>query len=404
MLYNQNPGLDSSADANHALEPTVIFMAINKTGCSTFQTILEREYGLANALQINPSKEPSHSLSFDEFKKLPEEEKKRYKSLSGHMFFYWGIHEHIPKPSTYVTFMRNPVDRTISFYYYLLQQHKHRYSKMIMSECRDLNDFVRKGYSWNNLFVKYLSSFEAEQIGPIPEGALESAKSNLRKYFTAFGITERYYESLILIKKALGWKNMPYYKKENVTKNRPSRSSIPQDSISLIEEYNQPDMEFYEYACALLEEMVDRQDGSFAGEVEEFQRQNEHLAPMLTLPRNESVMHNGVGEHLFRNGNLDEALASFNMALSLDPDSVEAHNNLGVLYFSAGDSQKALECFQNALMINYLDRDAIYNCGELFKRVGRNDDARVCYETYLQKYPGDSELRNKLEEVLVIGI
>jgi hypothetical protein len=102
---------------------------------------------------------------------------------------------------------------------------------------------------------------------------LELAKKNLKEHFTLVGVLERFDEGLILLKRTLGW-NIPLYTKNNVTKNRPSKSDISTKALSLLEKFNEYDIQLYEYGKGLFEELINQQDSSFAREVEKFKAAN----------------------------------------------------------------------------------------------------------------------------------
>ena len=79
---------------------------------------------------------------------------------------------------------------------------------------------------------------------------LSIAKENLAKYFAVVGITEEFDRSLILMKRILGWRN-PFYMRRNVTRARPRKREISQETLRAIEANNKLDLELYRYAKKL---------------------------------------------------------------------------------------------------------------------------------------------------------
>ena len=384
-------------------DPAIIFLGINKTGTSTLQTIMVREYGLPRALQINPHREPVHSLTIDEFKNLPESARMEYRVISGHMFFNWGIHNYIPRPFQYITILRNPVDRIISFYYYLLAKSSHPYSVTVNKNCQNIEDFVTKGYAWNDLVVKYLCLEDKVKFAPVPAGALETALENFDRYFNVFGLTEKFLESVILFKRYFNWKSIPVFRRGNITKKRPKIKELPEKTLDLIREYNQNDLKLYDAAVMRFEQMISAQDDSFNTEVAALERMNDVYREKVSESQREAVYHNGRAEHLLNRKDLDNAFISITAALQLKPDYVEAHNNLGVYHTFKSEFELALKCFYQALEINPFDKDSIYNSTELLKYLGRADEAAKIYRTCLDYYPADIEIRNLLEEIEISG-
>jgi len=77
----------------------------------------------------------------------------------------------------------------------------------------------------------------------------------------------------------------------------------------------------------------------------------------------DSVSLNISGDKLYQDGDMDGALAEFNLALTLDPENVNVHNSLGVCHGVRGDLEMALGAFQVAMGIDPSEIMAIYNTG-----------------------------------------
>jgi len=106
---------------------------------------------------------------------------------------------------------------------------------------------------------------------PAPNDILEIAKANLREYFSLVGISERFDESLILLKRVLGWRTKDIlYVRQNVIRDRPSKGSIDSDILKVIEQHNELDIQLYEFAKQMFEERISQQDSSFRREVQIF--------------------------------------------------------------------------------------------------------------------------------------
>ncbi len=87
---------------------TLIFLHIPKCGGATLQSIIRRHLSKAETFITVPPWEKSKALLLG----LTEYQRNSIKFLTGH--FSYGIHEAIPSPATYITMLRNPVDRIIS--------------------------------------------------------------------------------------------------------------------------------------------------------------------------------------------------------------------------------------------------------------------------------------------------
>ena len=101
-------------------------------------TIIERQYEPTIILTIDGA---CVQESVGEFKKLPEALRERIIVLKGHLYF--GLHEFLPRPSTYITILRDPVDRVISNYYYVLRTPSHYLHHEIRSQGMSLREYLR---------------------------------------------------------------------------------------------------------------------------------------------------------------------------------------------------------------------------------------------------------------------
>lgn len=234
---------------------TLIFIHIPKTAGATFSAILARLY---------PKQTYSIYGTNDmaQFLQLPEEQRAQIALLQGH--FAYGIHHSIPRPSQYITFLRNPVERVLSFYYYIL-----RYSDIYLYDAvangkMSLAEFVNSSLSpeLSNLQVRLVAGYD-EKIDTAGEGineaTLELAKQRLTNDFTAFGITERFDESLALFAKTLHWSLTPdklSSRTVNEDPKRGQRTEVTPQVLEDIRRHNDLDIRLYEYASRLFDERI----------------------------------------------------------------------------------------------------------------------------------------------------
>ena len=84
---------------------------------------------------------------------------------------------------------------------------------------------------------------------------LALAKENLSNQFSFVGLAERFNDSLVLLARQFGWRNV-FYVKRNVTRGRPHRDKIPAKVLSQIRAQNALDWELYTFAKHLFAESV----------------------------------------------------------------------------------------------------------------------------------------------------
>lgn len=253
-------------------EQTIIFLHIPKTAGTTLHLIIERHYPPESIFSLGPMAQDS----IREFKNMSEARRAEIRVLKGHMGF--GLHEFVPGPWAYFTLLREPIDRVISFYYFVHRTRQHYLYDFVQSEHVGLKEFIESQATpmVDNAQTRMLSGVWLDVgFGECTKETLEQAKRNLRESFTVVGLTERFDETLFLLKRAFGWDKL-FYTKQNVTANRPQKSDLPSDTLDTLVNVNLLDIELYQYATELFEEQVRRQGLSFVKEVKAFQLAN-HL-------------------------------------------------------------------------------------------------------------------------------
>ena len=221
---------------NYAL----IFLHLPKTGGTTLSSLLKKKYKKSEAIVItNPQ-------ARNEFYQLPLAKRASIKYLHGHNVF--GFHEYLPTPSHYITLLRNPIDRVVSHYYYVLRRPDHYLHETVVDSNIELEEYVASGISpeINNGQVRLLSTISCS-FGNCSQEMLEQAKNNLSRHFSAIGTLEDFDKFLLLLKKKLSWNGYPLYRRKNVTSKRPSLNSLSASAIKTIEKHNQLDIEMYEF-------------------------------------------------------------------------------------------------------------------------------------------------------------
>jgi len=256
----------------NTVEQTIIFLHIPKTAGTTLHRIIERHYPQERIFSLGAIAQKS----IREFKTLNPARRARIRVLKGHMGF--GLHEFIPGPSAYFTLLREPIERVISFYYFVHRNHEHYLYDFVQSDDIGLKEFTenRATPMIDNGQTRMLSGVWLEVgFGECTREMLNQAKRNLRESFAVVGLMEKFDETLLLLKQAFDWKNL-FYTKQNVTTDRPQKDDLPPDTLDALSNVNRLDIELYRYATMLFEEQVRQQGPSFIKEVKAFQLAN-HL-------------------------------------------------------------------------------------------------------------------------------
>jgi hypothetical protein len=235
----------------------LIFLHIPKAAGATFRQIILYQYGpkvlfdrfknKKNRNIVYKIDDSNVALEIQKFKNLPLEVREKIILLYGHMDF--GLHEYLPNPSSYITMLRDPVDRIISHYYFVLSSPTHYLYKTVKEKNLSLKEYVTSGISkeLDNCQTRHICGlYDAVDYGKCTDEMLNIAKRNLNEYFKVIGIQERFDESLVLMQSHLNWR-LPIYTKLNITKNKPSRNSLTLAEIDSIKENNLQDISLYNY-------------------------------------------------------------------------------------------------------------------------------------------------------------
>src|SRR5437764_12675956 len=254
----------------------LIFLHIPNTGGSTLYRILERHFSPAETVTLD-------TPGVARFKTLPAVERGRYRLIQGHMHF--GLHRFIPRASTYITFLRRPVERALSFYYYARSTPDHYLYALLTTGRLDLKTLLGRELTLElcNFQTRALAGDEWEDPQRIvTRDALERAKANLGSHFSVVGLLEEFDAGLLLLCRAFGW-HLPFYMKENVTKEKPANASVDVETRKLIEDTNSLDVELYEYVRNLSHEQCRAAGDSFVADLSHFRRLND--AHARSVPR-----------------------------------------------------------------------------------------------------------------------
>lgn len=272
MSLSQAPFLRNTIDQN----TFVIFLHIQKTAGITVQTHLRQHFrpGLLRRASWRLRKDPR--LAAD-IRRAAEARTKRDGYFGGH--FCFGIHQHLPKPASYMTFLRDPVKRVVSLYIYSRDNPDAFYHKH--AKGRSLLEFVRDSglQELDNGMVRFIAGdsdslfINRTPYGEVDEDLLEIAKSNLERYFFFVGLQERFDESFLLLSRDLVIMR-PRYLRLNTA--RPSSKSTPPDAevIAEIRKRSQMDQRLYDHVAEHFEQRIQAAFPDREAVMVEFAKQN----------------------------------------------------------------------------------------------------------------------------------
>lgn len=187
--------------------------------------------------------------------------KPSHRFAHGHVAY--GLHWLTRRPVVYLTFLRHPVDRAISHYYFIRQCDPRlcRHDRYEAATLMDLVTFYRQPQFRNEMTMMLAGIFwhklQAYLAHPaFGQRALRQACFNLRHRFACFGLQERFEDSLQLFAHTLGWRVLPQDVRLKQTRARPKLEEVPFALYQELARLNDLDMVLYRYACRLFAERM----------------------------------------------------------------------------------------------------------------------------------------------------
>jgi len=112
------------------------------------------------------------------------------------------------------------------------------------------------------------------------------------------------------------------------------------------------------------------------------------------------LAHNNMGDILFRQGRIDEAIAEFREAVRIMPDFVDGRCNLAYLLALRERKEEAIDQYREVLRERPDFSIAHNNLGDLLLQKGETDEAILHFREALRYRPDDSLARDNLERAV----
>ena len=206
----------------------------------------------------------------------------KYRLFRGHFYYY--LHRVLPVWPQYITFLRDPVQRTLSHYEHICRESGHYYHQRALAQ-NGLMDFLRDpetstmvtNFQTRSLALdldprQIAATLDQQQINKLMlEQILEStmpgkisnqvlldlAKARLAE-FVFIGLAERFEESVKMMSWLLGVEPSNTDSALNISPERAQRQHLSARALDLIRENTQLDMQLYEYGKTLFAAQLSR--------------------------------------------------------------------------------------------------------------------------------------------------
>lgn len=192
----------------------VVFFHIPKTAGTTLGTVFERHFADREHFLAGRAGS-THVEDCLRYIRLPEADRRRYGYVSGHLEI--PVLDAIPCRPFAFTFLRAPLDRLASLYFYVKRTPGHHVHQWIVEHDAGLEDFLL-GCPWEEL-----SNGMTRRLAGVPllqtndQAVLHQALFNIKKYFSFVGLQETFDTSLFCLGRLLGIDaDALVYRKHNV--------------------------------------------------------------------------------------------------------------------------------------------------------------------------------------------
>ena len=265
----------------------LFFLHIPKTAGTTLNTILDANFAPDAILDLYTD-DQHRAIRDMTYNRLAE-----YALVRGHIFVqdYDEILDG-PVPMRVFTFLRDPVERVISEYFFLKRWPRSHLYKYLNENGVTLVDYVtsdvgvlrRRG---SNNMTNSLSGTKTSSPGE----RLAAAWHHLANRFTCFGILERFDESLLMLARAVGL-GETFYERRNVRAVAVDRP-VTQGEIEVIAEYNRLDVRLYEMAAGEFDRRVRAMGPGFGAELRRFTKVNDRFRRVAELVDRQAGLRQG---------------------------------------------------------------------------------------------------------------
>jgi len=237
--------------------PKIIFLHLHKTAGMSLRGLFVKNYRPGRhfntgLMELNA---PDWEACLERMKQLDSGEMEAHQVFKGHMPF--GLHEALPHPSRYITFLRDPVKRALSHYRMALRKNELPADHRIDPSRPDWNlgACPALARSLDNGQTRAVAGADLRlPFGACTAEHLRTAKHNLDAHFEFVGLTEHFDLSLMLLGRVCGWK-WHFYVPDNVTPR--DSAAIPPEIEEDIRTLNSFDLELYRYAQERFHRLAD---------------------------------------------------------------------------------------------------------------------------------------------------
>lgn len=257
---------------------TVIFMHVPKTGGTTLEYLLAKNYRINGVVHIN-----APGLQANPYALLRKSDLTLPHVIMGHHKMCQLLYRFVDRPLVHLTMLRDPIRRILSYYNYIQTSPDHSLhtttTERSLQEFVESEDMVELSNAQTLRFSGLLQKNRPWQKTHILEEAYKCARYSLEHRFSLLGLTERYTEFLLMARKTLNWLDI-VFERRNASKTKTHPEDVPGKVMDIIRDRNKYDLALYEFACNLFNKRC-AAVGIDAAMVGRFHDCNRHFQEMI---------------------------------------------------------------------------------------------------------------------------
>jgi hypothetical protein len=221
------------------MDRPIVFMHVPKAAGATLRRTLVAVYGRERVLHFQPGKRDRYLALL---RTMPVDERVSLRIITGHIP-YGLVDLDLPQPPSYITVLRDPVERVRSLYQFVRNDPSHPYfphatGSLTEFASSDINEL-------DNLQTRFVLG--GALTGALDERAAELARWRLRT-FLAVGVQERYERFVAELSEALGWEHVPQVRNSHVAS---AKLTVDVEAREIIHERNKFDEALHREAAAI---------------------------------------------------------------------------------------------------------------------------------------------------------
>lgn len=267
-------------------KPTVLVnLHVGKTGGSTMNEIFERHYRKEIGESINCVLQPQQYYPLMSIRKPRKNFYTRLSLLGKAQACLTGGHiglevlNFFPKDTNVKAFaiVREPKSLLLSHFWYALQGGQ-KLNIDVVALDQSLIDFIVTSAQYNNDNVRWFSRNNKlyDTKVPITEEDFQEVKANIERDFLFVGLSHKFDETLIALRRLMGWKfdeNL-FYKTKNKTAFKMPEESYPDSILDQVKERFAFDKRLYAWLEKRFDSLTKLLGADFEEEVRVFKRLN----------------------------------------------------------------------------------------------------------------------------------